>query len=65
MELAALLLTDFDTAVQRIVAQPFCLAAVISDKTYADVFSNPRLRFKRPIPYRHPNGAVSWVRLPK
>jgi hypothetical protein len=32
-------------------------------KTYAYVFSNPR-RFKRPIPYRHPSGAVTWVRLP-
>ena len=33
-------------------------------KTYAYVFSNPR-RFKRPIPYRHPSGAVRWVRLPE
>ena len=32
-------------------------------KTYAYVFSNPR-RFKRPIPYSHPRGAVTWVRLP-
>jgi hypothetical protein len=32
-------------------------------KTYAYVFSNPR-RFNRPIPYRHPSGAVTWVRLP-
>jgi hypothetical protein len=33
-------------------------------KTYAYVFSNPRW-FKRPIPYRHPSGAVTWVRLPE
>jgi hypothetical protein len=33
-------------------------------KTYAYVFSNPR-RFKTPIPYRHPSGAVTWVRLPE
>lgn len=32
-------------------------------KTYAYVFSNPRW-FERPIPYRHPSGAVTWVRLP-
>jgi hypothetical protein len=32
-------------------------------KTYAYVFSNPR-RFTTPIPYRHPSGAVTWVRLP-
>jgi hypothetical protein len=34
MELAALLLADFDTAVQRIVAQPFCMEAVISGKVH-------------------------------
>jgi len=32
-------------------------------KTYAYVFTNPRW-FERPIPYRHPSGAVTWVRLP-
>jgi hypothetical protein len=32
-------------------------------KTYAYVFANPRW-FARPIPYRHPAGAVTWVRLP-
>lgn len=32
-------------------------------KTYAYVFSNPRW-FERPIPYTHPSGAVTWVRLP-
>jgi hypothetical protein len=32
-------------------------------KTYAYVFSNPR-RFKKPVPYRQPSGAVTWVRLP-
>lgn len=32
-------------------------------KTYAYVFSNPKW-FERPIPYRHPSGAVTWVRLP-
>jgi hypothetical protein len=32
-------------------------------KTYAYVLSNPR-RFERPIPYSHPSGAVTWVRLP-
>jgi hypothetical protein len=32
-------------------------------KTYAYVLSNPRL-FAKPIPYRHPSGAVTWVRLP-
>lgn len=32
-------------------------------KTYAYVFSNPKW-FKEPIPYRHPSGAVTWVRLP-
>jgi hypothetical protein len=32
-------------------------------KTYAYVFSNPRW-FERPVPYRHPSGAVTWVRLP-
>lgn len=31
--------------------------------TYAYVFSNPKW-FERPIPYRHPSGAVTWVRLP-
>jgi hypothetical protein len=30
--------------------------------TYAYVLSNPK-RFKTPIPYRHPRGAVTWVRL--
>lgn len=33
-------------------------------KTYAYVFSNPRW-FGRPVPYRHPSGAVTWVRLPE
>ena len=33
-------------------------------KTCAYVFSNPR-RFQRPRPYRHPSGAVTWVRLPE
>jgi hypothetical protein len=31
--------------------------------TYAYVLSNPKW-FERPIPYRHPSGAVTWVRLP-
>ena len=31
-------------------------------KTYAWVFENPRA-FKKPIPYKHPNGAVIWVKL--
>jgi ASCH domain len=33
-------------------------------KTYAYVFSNPRW-FERPISYRHPSGAITWVRLPE
>ena len=33
-------------------------------KTYAYVFSNPRW-FERSVPYRHPSGAVTWVRLPE
>jgi hypothetical protein len=33
-------------------------------KTYTYVFTNPRW-FERPIPYRHPSGAVTWVRLPE
>jgi hypothetical protein len=37
MELAALLLADFDTAVQRIVAQPFCMPAVISGKLHRHI----------------------------
>ena len=32
-------------------------------KTFAYVFSNPRW-FERPIPYRHPRGAVTWLNLP-
>lgn len=32
-------------------------------KTYAYVFTSPRW-FRHPLPYRHPNGAVTWVRLP-
>lgn len=32
-------------------------------KTYAYVFRNPKW-FECPIPYRHSNGAVTWVRLP-
>ena len=32
-------------------------------KTYAYVFTNPRW-FDRPVPYSHPSGAVTWVRLP-
>ena len=32
-------------------------------KTYAYVLSNPKW-FEKPIPYRHPSGAVTWVRLP-
>ena len=32
-------------------------------KTYAYVFTNP-LWFERPISYKHPRGAVTWVRLP-
>ena len=32
-------------------------------KTYAYVFSNPKW-FEKPISYRHPSGAVTWVRLP-
>lgn len=31
-------------------------------KTYAWVFENPRI-FDKPIPYKHPNGAVIWVKL--
>jgi hypothetical protein len=31
-------------------------------ETYAYVLSNPTW-FERPIPYRHPSGAVTWVRL--
>ena len=33
-------------------------------KTYAYVFTNPKW-FERPIPYKHPSGAVTWVRLPE
>ena len=33
-------------------------------KTYAYVFTNPRW-FERPVPYKHPSGAVTWVRLPE
>ena len=33
-------------------------------KTYAYVFSNPKW-FDHPIRYRHPSGAVTWVRLPE
>ena len=33
-------------------------------KTYAYVFSDPRW-FERAIPYHHPSGAVTWVRLPE
>jgi hypothetical protein len=32
-------------------------------KTFAYVFTNPKW-FEYPIPYRHANGAVTWVRLP-
>ena len=32
-------------------------------KTYAYVFTSPHW-FDRPIPYAHPGGAVTWVRLP-
>jgi hypothetical protein len=32
-------------------------------KTYAYVFTNPKW-FEYPVPYRHSNGAVTWVRLP-
>jgi hypothetical protein len=32
-------------------------------KTYAYVFTDPKW-FESPIPYRHPSGAVTWVRLP-
>jgi hypothetical protein len=32
-------------------------------RTYAYVFTSPRW-FRHPLPYRHPNGAVTWVRLP-
>jgi hypothetical protein len=32
-------------------------------KTYAYVFTSPQW-FKHPMSYRHPNGAVTWVRLP-
>lgn len=32
-------------------------------KTYAYVFSDPKW-FVRPVPYKHPSGAVTWVRLP-
>jgi hypothetical protein len=32
-------------------------------KTYAYVFTNPKW-FAHPIAYLHPNGAVTWVRLP-
>jgi len=33
-------------------------------KTYAYVLSNPKW-FAAPIAYRHPSGAVTWVRLPE
>lgn len=33
-------------------------------KTYAYVFTDPKW-FENPIPYRHPSGAVTWVRLPE
>jgi hypothetical protein len=33
-------------------------------KTYAYVFSSPQW-FDRPISYKHPSGAVTWVRLPE
>jgi hypothetical protein len=33
-------------------------------KTYAYVFTDPKW-FERPIRYRHPSGAVTWVRLPE
>lgn len=31
-------------------------------KTYAWVFTNP-VRFEKPVPYKHPQGAVIWVNL--
>lgn len=33
-------------------------------KTYAYVFSDPKW-FERPVSYKHPSGAVTWVRLPE
>jgi len=31
-------------------------------KTYAWVFKNPK-KLDNPVPYHHPNGAVTWVKL--
>jgi hypothetical protein len=33
-------------------------------RTYAYVLDNPRW-FETPVPYQHPSGAVTWVRLPE
>ena len=32
-------------------------------KTYAWVFEKPKI-YKEPLPYKHPTGAVIWVKLP-
>jgi hypothetical protein len=34
------------------------------EKTYAWVLSNV-IKLRRPIPYKHPSGAVIWVKLPE
>ncbi|MBH9964837.1 ASCH domain-containing protein [Rossellomorea oryzaecorticis] len=33
-------------------------------RTYAWVLDNPKI-YKQPVPYKHPMGAVIWVRLPE
>jgi hypothetical protein len=33
------------------------------DRTFAWVFKKAR-RLNKPVPYKHPNGAVIWVKLP-
>jgi len=34
------------------------------DVIYAYILKNPK-RFRKPIPYRHKSGAVTWVKIPR
>lgn len=47
---------------EHLISIDLLTAGLPYPNTYAWVVQNP-VRFKKPVPYNHPNGAVIWVKL--
>jgi hypothetical protein len=57
-------LTDYQESRKFHGVESEAAAELPYKRTYAWVFEKPEL-YKEPLPYKHPMGAVIWVRLPE